>query len=103
MVVAQVEGVALPAASREVPEVALPGPRSGELAVDEQERLPPRSTLGQPRLHVDPALIELDLVLSNRPAVGGWHLGSGEDLLGGRLGHGFHHSCGLMTRPVRAL
>ena len=51
--VAQVERVALPAAGGEVAEVALPQPRAGELAMDEQERLATRAPLGQPRLDVD--------------------------------------------------
>ena len=44
-VVAQVERVALPAAAGEVAEEALPEPRSGELAVDEQQRPAARSAL----------------------------------------------------------
>ena len=34
-----------------------------------------------------PALVELDLVLADRPAVGGRHLGAGEDLLRRGVGH----------------
>ena len=67
-VVAQVERVALPAAPGEVAEVALPEPRPGELAVEEQERPAARSALGQPRLDVQAALDELDLVLADGPA-----------------------------------
>ena len=102
VVVAQVEGVALPAARREVAEVALPEPRAGQLAVDEQQRLAARAPLGQPRLDVDAALVELDLVLADRTAVGRRDLGAGEDLLRVVSGMQVHHSCGLMTRPVRA-
>jgi hypothetical protein len=39
VVVPQVEGVALPAAAREVVEEALPHPGAAQLAVDEQDRL----------------------------------------------------------------
>ena len=78
-VVAQVEGVALPAAPGEVAEVALPQPRAGQLAVDEQQRLAPRAPLGQPRLDVEAAIVELDLVLADRPAVDRRQLGLGED------------------------
>ena len=80
----EVEGVALPAARREVAEVPLPEPRAGELAVDEQQRLATRSTLGQPRLDVQAAVVELDLVLADGPAVGGRDLGAGEDPVGCR-------------------
>ena len=88
MVVLEVEGVALPAATGEVAEVALPEPRAGQLAVDEQQRLPSRTALGQPRLDVHAAVVQLDLVLAHRAAVRGRVLGAGEDLVGGRLGHG---------------
>ena len=70
VVVAQVERVALPAARREVAEVALPEPRAGELAVDEQQWLAARAPLGQPRLDVDAPLVQLDLVLADGTAVG---------------------------------
>ena len=75
VVVPKVEGVALPAAPGEVAEEALPGPRPAELAVDEQQRLPARSALGQPRLDVQAALVQLDLVLADGPA--GWRRQSG--------------------------
>src|SRR4029079_4537580 len=65
VVIAQVERVTLPAACCEVAEVALPQPRAGQLAVDEQEWLASRAPFGQPRLDIDPALIELDLVLAD--------------------------------------
>ena len=40
-----------------------------------------------------PALVELDLVLADRPAVGRRDLGAGEDLLRRRIGHRqVHHS-----------
>ena len=56
VVVAQVEGVALPAAAREVVQVALPDPGAAQLAVDEQERLPARAPLGQPGFDVEAPL-----------------------------------------------
>ena len=68
VVVAEVEGVALPAAAGEVAEVALPDPGAAELAVDEQERLAARAPLRQPGLDVQAALGELDLVLADGPA-----------------------------------
>ena len=87
VVVAQVERVALPAAAREVAEVALPDPRATELAVDQQQRFPPRSTLGQPRLDVQPTIVELDLVLAHRPPVRGG-AAAAEDRLGwAGIGH----------------
>jgi hypothetical protein len=64
-VVAQVEGVTLPAAAGEVVEVPLPDPRAAELAVDEQDRLAPRPPLGQPRFDVQAAVDDLDLVLAD--------------------------------------
>src|SRR5436190_1573171 len=100
--VAQVEGVALPATGREIAEIPLPGPRSGELAVEEQQRLPARAPLGQPRFDVEPSIEELDFVLPDRAPAWRRQLGMGQDLLGGQ-GHRAHHSWGLMTRPERAL
>jgi hypothetical protein len=88
VVVLEVECVALPAAPGEVAEIALPEPRPGELAVDEQQRLAARPALGQPRLDVHAAVVQLDLVLAHRAAVRRRVLGAGEDLVGGRLGHG---------------
>ena len=79
VVVAQVQRVAFPAAAGEVAEVALPHPRAGQLAVDEQQRLAPRAPLGQPRLDVEAAIVQLDLVLADRPAVDRRELGLGED------------------------
>jgi hypothetical protein len=70
-VVAQVEGMPLPAATGEVAEVALPQPRAGQLAVEEQERSPAGPSLGQPRLDVQSALGELDLVLADGSTAGG--------------------------------
>ena len=104
-VVAQVEGVALPAAAGEVVEVPLPDPRAAELAVDEQDRLAPRPPLGQPRFDVQAAVDDLDLVLADGPPVG--RAGAGEEALGcGVVCHRSclaYHSCGLNTSPVRAL
>src|SRR5690242_3050975 len=85
--VAQVEGMALPAARREVAEVALPDPRPGQLAVEEEQRLATGPSFGQPGLDVQAAGVELDLVLANGPAVLGRDLGAGEDLLRRRFGH----------------
>src|SRR4029453_9158603 len=78
-------------------------PRAGELPVDEHQRLAPRTPLRQPRLDIDAAVVELDLVLADRPAVRRWHRGTGQDGLRDGIGHSTHHSWGLMTRPVRAL
>ena len=87
VVVAQVEGMALPATAREVVQVALPDPGATELAVDEQERLPARPSLGQPRLDVEAPLRELDLVLADGPTAG---TGAGEEAVGGGdICHGF--------------
>ncbi len=69
-VVAEVERVALPAAPGEVAQPALPEPRSGKLAVDVEERAAARAPLRQPALDVDAALLDLDLVLADRPAAG---------------------------------
>ena len=104
-VVAQVEGVALPAAAGEVVEVALPDPRPAQLAVDEQDRLAPRAALGQPRLHVQAALGELDLVLADgtarRVAVRATMRSVAvRSVIGSARAY---HSCGLSTSPVRAL
>jgi hypothetical protein len=87
VVVLEVQGVAFPTARREVAEVALPQPRPGELAVDEQERLAARPPFRQPRLDVQAAVVELDLVLADRTPVGARHLRPSEDLVGGRVGH----------------
>ena len=70
VVVAEVEGVALPAAPGEVAEPALPEPRAGQLAVDVEERSAARASLGQPALDVDAALLDLDLVLADGTASG---------------------------------
>lgn len=70
VVVSEVEGVPLPAAAREVMQVALPDPRPAELAVDEQERLAAGAALRQPGLHVQAAIDELDLVLADGAASG---------------------------------
>ncbi len=67
VVVAQVEGMALPAATGEIAEEPLPGPRAGKLAMHEQQRLAPRATLGQPGLDVQAAVVQLDLVLADGP------------------------------------
>ena len=48
----QVEGVPLPAALREVLEVALPDPRAAQLAVEQVQRPATRASLGQPALDV---------------------------------------------------
>jgi hypothetical protein len=56
--------------------------------VDEQQGLPARAALRQPRLDVHAAIVQLDLVLAHRSAVRRRVLGAGEDLVGGRLGHG---------------
>ncbi len=103
-VVAQVEGVALPAARGEVAEVALPDPRTGQLAVDEQQRLAARPPLGQPRLDVDARARRA----RSRPCgrAGRWLGGTcarARICSGVVSGIKVHHSCGLMTRPVRAL
>ena len=94
MMVLEVERVALPAARREVPEIPLPEPRPGELAVDEQQRLAARPPFGQPRLDVQAPVVELDLVLADRPAVRGRDLGAGKDLIRGRFGHRRHLAAG---------
>ena len=65
-VVAEVERVALPAAPGEVAQPALPEPRSGQLAVDVEERAAARAPLREPALDVDAALLDLDLVLADR-------------------------------------
>ena len=105
-VAAQVERVALPAALREVLQVALPQPRAAQLAVDEEERPPPRSALGQPRLDVEAALLDDDLVLAHRPVVGLAAIGVGDAV----ATHGpeahlvvAYHSSGPKSRPVGAL
>ncbi len=77
----------LPTAPGEVPEIPLPQPGAGELAMDEQQRLASRAPLRQPRFDVEPAVEQLDLVLADGPAVGGRDLGAGEDLVGRCLGH----------------
>ena len=86
VVVAQVEGVALPAAAGEVVQVALPDPGAAELAVDEQERLAARAPLGQPGLDVQAALGQLDLVLADGPAARRRVRGE-EAVGGGEVGH----------------
>ncbi len=63
--------MALPATRREVVQPALPDPRSAEFAVHEQEGLPARPALGQPRLDVQAPLGQLDLVLADRAAAVG--------------------------------
>src|SRR5207247_7444061 len=65
---AQVERMALPAARREVAEEPFPDPRSRELAMDEQKRLPSGAALRKPALDVQASVVELDLVLADRPA-----------------------------------
>src|SRR5204862_853508 len=95
-VVLEVEGVSLPAARSEVAEEPLPEPRAGQLSVHEQEWLASRASLRQPRFDVDAAIVELDLVLADRPAVRRRDLRSGEDLLRCRFGHGM----GLGVRDV---
>ncbi len=79
--------MSFPAAPGEVPEVSLPEPRTRELAVNEQERLPAGATLGEPGLDVQAAVEELDLVFANWPAGRGRDLRSGQDVVGRRLGH----------------
>jgi hypothetical protein len=87
-VVAQVEGVALPAAAREVRQVALPDPRPGQLAVDEQQRPASRTPLRHPRLHVEPAFGDFNLVLADRAAVGADRMRSGDvQLVGDVVAH----------------
>jgi hypothetical protein len=85
VVVAQVDRVALPAATREVAEVAFPQPRAGELAVDEEQWLAARAPLRQPGLDVDAAVVQLDLVLAHRPAVDRRQLGARQDGVGDRI------------------
>src|SRR4051794_1236024 len=79
--------MALPAPRREVAEEPLPQPRTRQLAVDEEERLPPRSALREPRLDVQAAVVELDLVLPDGPAVRRRDLRPGEDLVRRRFVH----------------
>jgi hypothetical protein len=86
-VVLEVERVTLPTARGEVAEEPLPDPRAGELAVDEEQRLPAGAPLRQPRLDVDATVVKLDLVLPDRPTVGRRDLCPGEDLVRGRFGH----------------
>jgi hypothetical protein len=81
-VVSKVDRVAFPAAPGEVAEEALPEPRPAQLAVDEEQRLAPRTTLRQPRLDVDAAIGQLDLVLAHRPALGRRDRRSREQYLG---------------------
>src|SRR5262245_61064404 len=64
VVVAQIERVALPAAAGEIAKKPLPCPRPGELTVNEEQRLASRAALRQPRLDVQAALVQLDLVLA---------------------------------------
>ena len=64
----QVEGVPLPAALREVLEVALPDPRATQLAVEQVQRSATGAALRQPALDVQPALLDDDLVLAHRSA-----------------------------------
>ena len=67
VVAAQVERVTLPAARREIAQVALPQPRAAQLAVEHVQRLAPRAPLGQPRLDVQAAVADDALVLADRP------------------------------------
>ena len=63
---AQVEGVALPATLGEVLQIALPDPRSGQLAVQQVQRPPPGAALGEPALDIEATLLDDDLVLAHR-------------------------------------
>ena len=45
----------------------MPDPRPTQLTVDEHERPAPRAPFGQPRLDMDPALEQVDLVLADGP------------------------------------
>jgi hypothetical protein len=114
-VIPEVEGMPLPSAACQVAEPSLPEPRTGQLTVDEEERPPPRATLGQPRLDVEAALLELDLVLADRtpgtiPADGGG-TASGLHVAGpwvvavqGVVEHLVpYHSSGLITKPLSGL
>ena len=105
VVAAQVHGMSLPAALREVLLVAMPDPGARQLTVDEEERLAAGPSFRQPRLDVDAAIEQVDLVLAHGPGAGRPldrppdHVDGGFEI----AVHVAHHSPGAKSRPVAGL